>query len=458
MPPVDRRRFLNTSAQTGLAALAGVATLGSSPKPARGARPISANDKITLAIVGINGRGRVLGPGFAERPDCQVAYLCDVETSGYGPRSADIEKLQHKAPQTVQDFRRALDDKSVDAIVVATPDHWHALATVWGCQAGKHVYVEKPVSQSPWEGRKMVEAARKYKRVVQAGLQNRSAPYNFEAKAYIESGKLGRIHMCRVYNQKPWPNRPKVADAPTPASLDWNMWQGPAPEHNYNVNLHRYWNHFWRYSGGDIINDGIHQMDLARWLIGRDYPKAVYSTGGRFDEPGVAETPDTQVAVYDFDGLTMTFELTLYANYMIKSDMALRDTDEYPYWPQNGTRVEIYGTEGLMIAGRHGDGWQVFGRTKNRKPVIVAQGNSNFPDPEHKANFCEAIRENKLPNADIEQGHRSTLLSEYANISYRLGGQKLLIDSKTETCIGNPQANAMLKREYRSPWIVPDSV
>jgi predicted dehydrogenase len=279
-----------------------------------------------------------------------------------------------------------------------------------------------------------------------------------EAKQYIESGKLGRIHLCRVFNQKPWPNRPPVADSPTPKTLDWNMWTGPAPDAPYNVNLHRYWNHYWRFSGGDIINDGIHQMDLARWLIGKSYPKSVYSVGGRFDEGGVAETPDTQIAVYEYDGLTLTFELTLYAPYMIKSDMALRETNDYPYWMQNGTRVEIYGTEGMMIAGRHGDGWQVFGRTHQRKPVIVAQGNGNFPDPEHKQNFCDAIRGDKPASADIEEGHRSTLLSQYANISYRLGGQKLLVDEQTESFIDNPEANALLKREYRSPWVVPEQV
>jgi predicted dehydrogenase len=448
--PLDRRDFLKHSAQ---AVAAGAAL--SAPKAARA---VSANDKITLAIVGVHGRGRVLGPDFAKRPDCQVAYLCDVQSAGMEPRIKDVESAQGRAPQTMQDFRRALDDKSVDAIVVATPDHWHALATVWGCQAGKHVYVEKPASQSPWEGRKMVEAARRYKRVVQVGLQNRSAPYNMDAKAYIESGKLGRIHMCRVYNQKPWPNQAKLPDSPTPPTLDWNIWQGPAPAANYNVNLHRYWNHFWRYSGGDIINDGIHQMDLARWLIGRDYPKAVYATGGRFDEPGVAETPDTQVAVYDYDGLTMTFELTLYAPYMIKSDMPLRQSNDFPYWPQNGTRVEIYGTEGLMIAGRHGDGWQVFGRTHARKPVVLAQGNGDFPDPEHKQNFCDAIRGEKPPTADIEEGHRSTLLAQYANISYRLGGVKLVVDPQTETLRDNAAANAMLKREYRAPFVIPDQV
>jgi predicted dehydrogenase len=265
--------------------------------------------------------------------------------------------------------------------------------------------------------------------------------------------------MVRVYNQKSWPNVQAVPDGDTPPGLDYDLWTGPAPLAAYNANHHRAWNHFWRFSGGDIINDGVHQIDLARWLIGRDYPKSVYSVGGRFAEEGVFETPDTQVAVYEFDGLTLTFELTLYTPYMLKSDPEMRNNPNiYPYWPQNACRIEIYGSDGLMYVARHGAGWQVYDRPKDRKPVLVAQEHGTFPDPEHKENFCQSIRNRSLPSADIEQGHRSTLMCQYANISYRLGGKKLVIDPTTETCIGDEAANAMLKREYRSPYVIPDIV
>lgn len=455
MTDLDRRQFLQGASQATLATFAG-ASLLSQAAPAKEASP---NEKIVVAVIGVNGRGSVLGPDFAKRPDCEVAYVCDVDSNLFGSRAKAIEDAQGRPPKTVQDFRRALDDKAVDAIVVATPDHWHALATVWGCQAGKDVYVEKPASQTPWEGRKMVEAARRYKRIVQLGTQNRSAPYNIHAKEYIDSGKLGRIHLVRVYNQKGWPNVKAVPDGETPAGLDYDMWTGPAPSAAYNVNNHRGWNHFWKYSGGDIINDGVHQIDLARWLVGQDYPKTVYSVGGRFDEQGVFETPDTQVAVYEFDGLVMTFELTLYTPYMIKSDMEVRNrADLYPYWPQNAERIEIFGSEGLMYVGRHGCGWQVYDRPKSRQPVIVAQEHGTFPDPEHKDNFCQSIRSRELPSADIEQGHRSTLMCQLANISYRLGGEKLDIDPTTETCKNNERANSLLKREYRSPYVIPDQV
>ena len=454
MTGFTRRGFLSRTTQTG----AGVAAAGALLAQPAATRAASANDKIVLAFVGIRGRGNHLAKGFAERDDIEIAYLADVDSALFESRVKELTGMGRKAPKTIGDFRTALEDPSVDAIVVATPDHWHALATVWGCQAGKHVYVEKPVSHSPWEGRQMVAAARKHDCVVQAGLQNRSAPYNMRAKEYLESGKLGTIHMVRIYNQKNWGNVQAVPDTPAPPKLNWDMWQGPARNANYNQNLHRRWNHMWRFSGGDIINDGVHQMDLARWLIGRDYPKSVYSVGGRWAQDGVLETPDTQVVAFEYDDMVMTFELTLYSPYMLKTDPVVRNSDMFPYWHQNATRIEIFGTKGLMVVGRHGGGWQVFDRTKNRQPVVIAQEFGRFPDPDHKQNFVDAIRNNERPNADIEKGHRSTLLCQFANISYRLGGQKLVVDPKTESFVGNDEANALLKRDYREPWVVPDQV
>lgn len=454
MSSVTRREFLASTGKTSVSLTAGMATVASG----RGVKADSVNDRVRLAVVGIHGRGSVHAKKFAARPDCEIAYLCDVDESLFPQHVSEVEHIQHKRPKVTGYFRRALDDKSVDAIIIATPDHWHALATIWGCQAGKDVYVEKPVSHSPWEGRKMVEAARRYDRIVQVGTQNRSAHYNMLAKEYIDGGKLGSIHMVRVINQKTWPNLPATADSTTPAGLNWDMWTGPAPASKYNQNYHHGWNHFWRFSGGDIINDGVHQMDLARWVIGKTYPTSVYSTGGRYAEKSVFESPDTQVAVFQFDDLVLTFELTLYTPYMLKSDQALRDSDMYPYWPQNGERIEIYGSRGLMLLGRHGCGWQVFDRPKDRKPVIAAQQNGPFPDDEHFDNFVQSVRTRERPNADIEEGHRSTLMCQLANISYRLGGRKLVVDSKTETIVGDAEANMMLKREYRSPWVVPEKV
>jgi predicted dehydrogenase len=454
MSKLTRRNFLHSTSNKGIVLTAGVAALTANQR----VRADKANDRVRVAVVGIHGRGGLLAQKFAARSDAEVAYLCDVEESLLSPLTSKIDQLQGKPPKTTGDFRRALDDKSIDAIIVATPDHWHALATIWGCQAGKDVYVEKPISHSPWEGRKMVEAARRYKRIVQVGTQNRSAHYNILAKKYIDAGKLGSIHLVRVYNQKTWPNSPAVADRDPPTDLNWDMWTGPAPQSRYNENLHRRWNHFWRFSGGDIINDGVHQMDLARWLVGKEYPQSVYSAGGRFAEKGVFESPDTQVAVFQFPDMLLTFELTLYTPYMLKSDQALRDSDMFPYWPQNGERIEIFGSKGLMMVGRHGCGWQVYGRPKDREPVIVHQENGPFPDDEHFENFVQCVRSRKRPNADIEEGHRSTFMCQLANISYRLGGRKLTVNAETETLADDAEANKLLRRDYRSPWVVPERV
>jgi predicted dehydrogenase len=454
MDKVTRRGFLQSTGSAGIGLTVGATALSTAAL----ANASSANERVRLAIVGFRGRGGQLARKFAARPDCEIAYLCDVDESLFPTTLKEIEQIQRRLPKVAGDFRRALDDNSVDAIVVATPDHWHALATIWGCQAGKDVYVEKPVSHSPWEGRKMVEAARQYNRIVQVGTQNRSAAYNQGAKEYIESGKLGTIHMVRVINQKSWPNMPAMQDSAPPSGLNWDMWTGPAPEFKYNENYHHRWNHFWRFSGGDLINDGVHQIDLARWLVGKTYPRSVYSTGGRYAEEGVFESPDTQVAVYQFDDLVMILELTLYTPYMLKSDAELRDSEMYPYWPQNAERIDIYGSQGLMIVGRHGCGWQVYDRPKDRKPVIVQEQNGPFPDNEHFDNFVQSVRSRKLPNADIEEGHRSTMMCQLANISYRLGGRKLVVDPDTETLVDDAEANKMLKREYRAPWVVPEKV
>jgi len=195
--------------------------------------------------------------------------------------------------------------------------------------------------------------------------------------------------------------------------------------------------------------------NLARWMTGVEYPQSIYSVGGHFRDGDVSEMPSTQVAVYEFPGLVMILELSLDTPYMIKSDPVVRNTDLFPHWPQNTERVELYGTKGLMVLGRMGAGWQVFDRQHNREVVVAAQAHGRFPDPEHQQNFLGSIRSRNSPNADIIEGHRSTILSQTANISYRLGGRKLVLDSTTESFINDPDANKMLKREYRPPWVVP---
>lgn len=449
MKVISRRRFLKHSVSAGAVAVAALAI-----SPDR--KTLAASDKVIVGVMGIRGRGDFLARAFAARPDVEVAYLSDVDSRLFESRAKPVEAVQGKKPKTVQDFRRILDDPEVNALVIATPDHWHALATIWACQAGKDVYVEKPASHSIWEGRKMVEAARKYKRVVQLGTQSRSAPYVKNAIEFTRSGKLGNVHLVRVLNMKTRSVLPRAPDEPVPKGLDYDLWLGPAPKRPYNAN--RFyggcWNWWWDFSGGDIINDGVHQMDLARWVVGEEYPKSVFCTGGIFHFDDGAETPDTQVVTYEYERLTMVFELTLWTPYMKKTPMEVRGTDRWHNWPFNATKVEVFGTDGFMYLGRHGDGWQSFTPDGEQGPFEYGRE----PFPHHLENFVKCVRTREKPTADIETGHLSTLLCHLGNISYRVGNRKLIFDGATESFVGDEEANRYLKREYRHPYVVPEKV
>ena len=447
----NRRAFLKQTAATatvGWTILQNAASVYGTP----------ANDKVILGLIGAGGRGSYMAADFAARGDGPFAYVCDPDRPRAEALVKTLSEKQKSTPKIVEDYHAVLDDPAVDAVVIATPDHWHALPAIRACQAKKDVYVEKPASQCAWEGKQMLAAARKYQRVMQVGTQTRSAPYALAAKQYIADGKLGKIHFVRIYDQKEWANFPAVPDGDPPAGLNWDLWNGAAPAAPYNSNFHRNWHHFWRFSSGDIINDSIHQIDLARWVLGLEYPQTVYSVGARY-EAGAAETPDTQIAVYEFPDMLVNFEMTLTTPYMLKAPPVIRQSPtQFPYWPQSADKIEIYGSEGVMYLGRHGGGWQVYGRPKLDAGVLVAKNKGLFPDPEHKENFLQCVRSRALPNADIQEGHRSVLWAHYATMSYRLGGQKLTIDPKTEGVMGNEQAMAMFRREYRAPYAIEDEV
>ena len=447
--PMTRRRFLRTSTGAALGVAVGATVL-----PSAG-QVLGANEKLVVGVMGCGGRGQELARHLAQRPEVEIAYTSDPDSGRAEQAAKAVEGLQGKRPQTTQDFRRILDDKDVDALVSATPDHWHALATIMACQAGKDVYVEKPASHNIWEGRKVVEAARKYNRVVQVGLQNRSAPYVRAAIDYLRAGKLGEVHLVRVLNMKTRSAVPAQPDGPVPEGVDYDLWLGAAPLRPFNPNhFHYSWHWFWDYSGGDIINDGVHQMDLARWIMGLKYPKSVYATGGKYAYDDAQETPDTQHVLFDYDKLTMTFELTLWTPYMKKIPPEVRDSDLLPDWPFCATKVEVYGTKGLMMMGRHGGGWQVFGLDDQE----VARQPGRQALKEHFDNFFECIKSRQRPNGDIEEGHMSTVLCHLGNISYRVGCRKLQFDAASETFGDDKEANRLVKRTYRKPWVVPEKV
>ena len=459
---MKRRDFVKTGIASTLGVGAGL-TILNNPASVRGA---VANEKINMALIGCGGRGAQLlhgfdypnnarMTGFREFDEVSILYCCDPQ-KGRGEQAAERAQAKYAA-----DMRTVLDDKNVDAVICSLPDHWHALAVILACQAGKDVFTEKPASHSAWEGQKMVEAARKYERIVQHGTQCRSAPYCMEARKFIEEDKLGTIHLCRVFNQKRQMNSFKIAAGePVPEGLNWDAWLGPAAMRPYSSTIiSRNWQELWDFSSGDLINDGIHQLDLARWLIGKEFPKSAYAAGGRFTDPNSdAETSDTLIATYEFDDMVMTAEETLYTDYILKIDPTVRQTDMFPYWMQCSTRIELYGTKGMMMVARHGGGWQVFVRPRDRQPVVSASLHGRFPDVEHRRNFLDCIKSRKLPNADIEIGHRSTLLVHYAIMSYRAGSEKLNIDPTDGTLLGNPVAAKFWKRDYRAPYVVPENV
>jgi len=446
---VSRRRFLERGIQGGFGVAAGVYGLNA---PAKAVAP---NDKVVVGVMGVGGRGTFLTGEFASRPDVEIAYLCDVDSRRLPHAVKVVEEKKGKRPQTLGDFRRILEDKSVDAMVCATPDHWHGLATVLACQAGKDIYVEKPASHNIWEGRKMLEAARKYNRVVQVGMQNRSSTYGGSARELIQSGKLGRVHLVRVYNML---SRTPVesADSAPPPELNWDMWLGPGPLRPYNPNFFQ--RVFWDFNGGMMTDDGVHQIDLARRVLGVTYPKWIHHAGGKLHFTDLAETPDTTIATYEYEGLTLVFEQDVWTPYMQKTPDSIRESmTQFPDWyPFNATRIEIYGNKGMMILGRQGGGYQLFDEERR----MIASGKQRHSEMQaaHVDNFISCIRTRQRPNADIEHGHISAALCHMANISYRLGNRKLEFDGATETFVNDQEANHFLKRTYRDPWVVPENV
>ncbi len=447
-PRPTRRVFLAGTAGAAAATVFG----GGAGRAAGTVKPA----KYVIGVIGTGGRGTwLLSEEFIKRPEVRVAYVCDVDLNRANKAAEVVEKATGSRPTVVQDYRRMLDDQDLHAVFNATPDHWHALSTIHACQAGKDVYVEKPCAHNIREGRKMAEAARKYSRVVQMGFQNRSAEYVQAARQYIRSGELGDVHLVRVRQMRVRPEIGRTPDGPVPAGVDYDRWLGPAPQREFNPNhFHYKWHWHWEYSGGDIINDGVHQIDIARWMIGKDYPLGASGTGGIFYFNDDQETPDTQVVTWDYPDLTMLFELTLWTPYMKKVDWSVRDTGAFPDWPFYAATTEIHGTKNLMFLARHGSGWQVFDADgKNCAGCTGKQAHS-----QHIDNFFACVESRAMPNADIEDGHRSTILSHLGNISYRLGGRKLRFDGKTESFIDDREADKMLKRVYREPYVVPDEV
>jgi predicted dehydrogenase len=418
MPALSRRDFFAASALT----------LSATSYARAGRGP---NDVLRVAVMGVRGRGKELLPTWMKVPGVEVMHLVDPDANQFA-KAMEVAKKGNQSPKTESDVRKVLENKDVDALVIAAPDHWHALATVWACQAGKHVYCEKPASHNLVEGRRMVAAARKHKRVVQIGTQRRSAAHVISAREFVASGKLGKVPFARAWIAG---NRPSIghkADAPVPAGVDYGLWLGPAPERPFNPNRFHYeWHWFWDTGTGEIGNNGIHGLDLARYVLGLDAPTQVTSSGGKFFYDDDREVPDTQIAAFTFPSCSLVWE--------------------HRFWEKNGLEgesfgVSLHGEKGTMVFNQKG--WHV------RDGVTAEEKHGPDMLLAHVTNFCDAVRDGKALTADVEEGHKSTRLCHLGNIAHRTG-RAIRFDGEHETIPGDPAASALLSREYRKGFEVP---
>jgi predicted dehydrogenase len=424
MTPLHRRDFLKASAATA-ASLSALTAAGAADRP---------NDRVVLAVMGLRGRGKEHVRGFAKFDDAEIAYLIDPDENMVPAAMKLLSDHQKKTPKVEKDVRRALEDKDVTALTIAAPDHWHALATIWGCQAGKHVYCEKPVSHNIVEGRRMVEAARKYDRVVQAGMQRRSAAHFHSAREFLRSGQLGKVPFVQTWiagNRKSIGHK---ADSPVPAGVDYGLWLGPAPERPFNPNRFHYnWHWNWDYGSGEIGNNGIHVLDIARFLLDLDAPLRITSGGGKYSYDDDQQTPDTMVTTFDFPHMNVTWEHRLWSPTNLDGDPA---------------SITLFGEKGTMVFDKQG--WHVRDGVEGSDKLVNMEG-------PHYRNFLDCVKDGKRPNADIEEGHKSTRLCHLGNIALRVG-RVLHFDAATETLRHDAEANQLLGRAYRKGFEVPERV
>ena len=436
---MDRRYFLGSAISAGVAL-----------RPSALASP---NDTVRLACVGFHGRGRDHIRAYSQMTNVEIAALCDIDESVLNAQVAALEKSQGKRPAAYTDLRKLLEDKSIDAVSIATPNHSHTLQTIWSCQAGKDVYVEKPCSHNMFEARQIVAAAQKYGRIVQHGSQQRSG-IGREVVQHIREGLLGDLYMARGLCFKWRDTIGRKPSGPVPPGVHYDLWLGPAPEHEYTANrLHYNWHWFWDYGNGDLGNQGIHQMDMARWGLGVKYPTKINAIGGHFMFDDDQETPNTLTATFEFDEgpskKTLVFEVR---HWISNHEAGIGEPN-----PGNSVGTTFYGSKGYlsMWDEDHHKYSSWLGREQQPGPgSSAAESMGN-----HWANFIDVVRSRKASglNAPIEEGAISTTLVHLANISYRLG-RSLHFDAASYSCVGDAEANRMFTREYRKPFVVPDKV
>jgi predicted dehydrogenase len=426
-----RRDFIKKSA--GAAALLSMPTIIS-------ANAFGSADKVRVAVLGVNGRGTNHIGGFMQQPDAEVVCLCDPDLNVLGKRAAEFEKKYGKKVIQQQDLRKVFEDKSIDAVSVATPNHWHALATIWACQSGKDVYVEKPGSHNIYEGRKMVEAANKYDRIVQHGVQLRSSVAVQEAIKHLRDGLIGNVYMARGLVFRWRDDIGKKGPGTIPTGLDYDLWTGPSAMLPYSEDwVHYNWHWQWNYGCGDVGNQGIHETDLCMWGLNVGLPEVITAGGGKFLFDDAKETPELLATTYHYPKEKKIIEF------------------EVRPWITNGENgAEVgnifYGSEGYLVVYNYDRYESFLGR--NKKP-----GPSKREGGDHYANFIKAVRahDKSLLNAPVETAHLSSGLAHLGNIAYRTG-RTLYFNPVTEKFVKDKEADKYLTRPGRKPFVVPDVV
>ncbi|RFM27526.1 Gfo/Idh/MocA family protein [Deminuibacter soli] len=438
---MQRRNFIKNSAL----AAAGIGA-SSLTFPLFG-RNLAPNEKVLIGVMGTNGRGLEHIKAFTKIPNVEIGFICDVEDGARAKGINLVEKLTGKKPAAIKDFRQVLDNKDVDALAIAAPDHWHAPAAILACAAGKHVYVEKPCSHNPAEGELLIKAARKFNRHVQMGNQRRSMPHLIDAMQQLRNGAIGNVYFGKAWytNSRKPIGTGKVI--PVPANLDWDLWQGPAPREDYRDNLVHYnWHWFWNWGTGEACNNGTHEIDCMRWALGVDYPTRVVSAGGRYTAHDDWQTPDTQVVTYEFGpGKSFTWESRSCNNYPVEG---------------SGRGFIIYGEKGTLV-NNGGDDYTIYDEknkmVKQGKDAAVTDtinplGPGENLDGYHFRNFIDAVRKDTPLNAEIAEGHKSVLLCHLGNISQRTGRALNCDTANGGKILHDKDAQHLWSRAYQSGW------
>lgn len=436
---IDRREFLRDTSFAGLGLV--MTNRFASPMLSFGSSP---NEKVVVAVMGLNSRGMVLARNFVRSANTEVAYLCDVDATVLAKTQGDLQNEAARSPKAIADFRRALDDKDVDAIVIAAPDHWHAPAAILALKAGKHVYVEKPASHNPHEVELLVGAQKKYGHVVQIGNQQRSAPRSIEAIQAIRDGIIGRPYLARAWYANTRGTIGRGKPVPVPPNIDYELWQGPAPRTPYRDNvIHYNWHWFRRWGTGEICNNGTHEIEVARWALGVDYPVSVSSAGGRFHFDDDWEFTDTQEVVFEFEG----------GRTIIWQGQSCNGVRTHG----RGRGTQVVGTDGSIVLDRDGYvHYDVKGAVVREMPEAKIAAGLDFAGNDahttaHIENFANAVRTGEAPRSPVAEIGKSLLLCHLGNIA-QYTGRTLRTEGTSARIVGDEEAMKYWQRDYEPGW------